>query len=360
MTPYLADLGISFTMIGLIGGSYGFSQMVLRIPLGILSDRLGKRKLFIILGFIVCVISTAGMFVTQNPYIILTLRLFAGVAASAWVVMTILFTGYFEKGKQASRMSYLLAANFGGLMIARLIGGVIAERFGHEYTFLAGGAAGLLAIILSLFITEKATQPEELPSLRNLVGVIKDNNLIAMSILGIFTQMVLHSTTNTFTSEAGTQAGATLQQLGVIAAAASIPAILTSVVCGKIFIRRNLNVRYFLVAGFLLQAIGSIVITFGTLTIPTVYISTIIIAFGCGLCFSTLISFCTRNIDEGRRSAAMGFFQAIYALGMFAGPVIMGILVDHAGLSNGFLAPAAFAAMGLILTVVMIKNKQRD
>jgi len=357
MTPYLAELGVSFTMIGIIGGSYGFSQMVLRIPLGIVSDRLGKRKLFIILGFVVCAVSTAGMFATQNAYIILTLRLLAGVAASAWVVITILFTGYFEKGKQASRMSYLLIANFGGLMIARLVGGIVAETLGHEYTFLVGGATALLAIILSLFITEKATQPDELPSLKNLLGVIKDKNLIAMSILGIFTQMVLHSTTNTFTSEAGIQAGATLLQLGAIATVASIPAILTSIVCGKLFVRRNLNVRHFLVAGFLLQAIGSIIITFGTLTIATVYVSTIIIALGCGLCFSTLISFCTRNIDEGRRSAAMGFFQAIYALGMFTGPVIMGIVVDYAGLSNGFLAPVAFAAVGLILAVAMIKRQ---
>jgi len=357
MTPYLVDMGISFTMIGIIGGSYGFSQMVLRVPLGILSDKLGKRKLFVILGFIIAAISTAGMFATQNAYIILTLRLLAGVAASAWVVITILFTGYFEKGKQASRMSYLLIANFGGLMIARLVGGIIAEQFGHEYTFIVGGAAGLLAIMLSIFITEKATQPEELPSLKNLIGVIKEKNLLAMSILGIFTQMVLHSTTNTFTSEAGIQAGADLMQLGLIATVASIPTILISIVCGKLFARRNVNVRLLLMIGFILQGVGSAIISFGTLTLTTVYVSTVILALGCGLCFSTLISFCTRNIEDSRRSAAMGFFQAIYAFGMFTGPVIMGILVDTSGLSGGFLAPVAFAMVGLVFTVVMIKKQ---
>ena len=37
-------------MVGLVVGSYGLIQMLLRIPLGIWSDRIGKRKVFITIG----------------------------------------------------------------------------------------------------------------------------------------------------------------------------------------------------------------------------------------------------------------------------------------------------------------------
>lgn len=43
-----------------------------------------------------------------------------------------------------------------------------------------------------------------------------------------------------------------------------------------------------------------------------------------------------------KRATAMGFFQSIYGLGMFIGPVVMGILGDAAGL------PLSFVCLGVI------------
>jgi len=50
LTPYAETLGASMTLLGLIVSSYGFSQLVLRIPVGIWSDRIGRRKPFIAAG----------------------------------------------------------------------------------------------------------------------------------------------------------------------------------------------------------------------------------------------------------------------------------------------------------------------
>ena len=85
-----------------------------------------------------------------------------------------------------------------------------------------------------------------------------------------------------------------------------------------------------------------------------IYASTVITGIGCGICISTLTGFCTQTVDESKRSAAMGFFQATYALGMFAGPVIIGLFVDWTGISGGFYAAAAFAAIGMVLTLRLL------
>jgi len=353
MTPYLADLGISFTMIGLIGGSYGFSQMLLRVPLGVLSDKLGKRKVFIILGVMITALSSAGMFFTHNAYIILAMRFFAGVSASAWVIFTVLFMGYYDRSMHASRMSYLFMTNGMGLMLAKFLGGLIADKFGHEYSFLLGGGAGFIALILGFFITEKAPEIKELPTLKSLFGVIKNKNLMAMSILGVFLQMVIHSTVNTFTPQAASEVGADLMQLGVLSTVASIPSIIASFICGKLFLRRNINVCYVVAFSFLLFIIGTLIIPF-TASMFAVYVSTIILGFGSGICMSALLGYCTSTVDEKRRSSAMGFFQAIYGFGMFAGPVIVGLFVDRTGLSSGFFAAGAFAVIGFILAFVLL------
>jgi len=344
-------------MIGIIGGSYGVAQLLMRVPLGIISDKLGKRKAIIIPGVIAATISTFGMFFTENAYVLLALRFLSGAAVSTWVVATVLYTGYFEKEKQASRMQHLMLANFAGLMVSRFFGGIIAEQFGHEYTFLVGGFVGLIAIILSLFITEKATRPDKLPSVKNLFDVAKDKNLMIMSILAAFTMMVLMATINTFTSEAGIQAGADLMQLGLIATIASLQGIITSVICGKLFKKSEVNIRLILIMAFALQAVGSLVIVFGPLNLVAVYVSAILIAFGSGLGVSITFGFCTKEIDESLRSAAMGFFQTIYALGIISGPVLMGIFVDNTGLAGGFAVPAVFSIIGLIFAIVMIKKR---
>jgi len=44
LSNYAKELGASYRLIGLIGSAYGFSQTILRIPLGILSDKLRNRK----------------------------------------------------------------------------------------------------------------------------------------------------------------------------------------------------------------------------------------------------------------------------------------------------------------------------
>ena len=40
-------LGAGSVLVGMIVGSYGFVQMLLRIPLGICSDRVKKRRVFV-------------------------------------------------------------------------------------------------------------------------------------------------------------------------------------------------------------------------------------------------------------------------------------------------------------------------
>ena len=50
---YAASLGASYKMVGLVIGVYGITQLLLRIPQGILSDRWRKRKLFVLLAMAV-------------------------------------------------------------------------------------------------------------------------------------------------------------------------------------------------------------------------------------------------------------------------------------------------------------------
>ncbi len=75
---------------GLILGSYGFMQMLLRIPLGVVSDVLQKRKAFVLIGFAASLASSAGL-------TILDLSLGEG-AIPTWIhIAAMLFRGAFRR-----------------------------------------------------------------------------------------------------------------------------------------------------------------------------------------------------------------------------------------------------------------------
>ncbi|MBO6158965.1 MAG: MFS transporter, partial [Firmicutes bacterium] len=61
LTTYVTDtLKVTKVLAGTIVGSYGLTQMILRIPLGIMSDVLKKRKLFVMIGFVLSILSAVG------------------------------------------------------------------------------------------------------------------------------------------------------------------------------------------------------------------------------------------------------------------------------------------------------------
>jgi MFS family permease len=57
VAPYAEQMQADLRLTGLIVGAYGFVQMVIRFPLGIFSDRIGKRKIFILMGLLFAGIS---------------------------------------------------------------------------------------------------------------------------------------------------------------------------------------------------------------------------------------------------------------------------------------------------------------
>ena len=74
LAPYVEHLGGSLSMAGLVVGSYGFTQMLVRIPIGFASDRLGRRKPFVILGLCLAAASSLGLGIATGPTAALIFR----------------------------------------------------------------------------------------------------------------------------------------------------------------------------------------------------------------------------------------------------------------------------------------------
>ena len=62
-----------------------------------------------------------------------------------------------------------------------------------------------------------------------------------------------------------------------------------------------------------------------------------------GLTFPILVGLSIQQVDAAHRSTAMGIHQAVYAIGMFTGPWIGGIIADAVGIRAMFAIVAVFS-----------------
>ena len=138
-TPYLRFLGTGATMVGMIVAAYGFTQMMLRIPIGIATDVTGAYRFVIISGLFFTTVSSLGLFITTNIVLIFICRVLAGVASSTWIASTVAYMTYYPVSDSVHASARLNALNNGGKLLA----------------FAAGGAAAVgSAILASLLLSE--------------------------------------------------------------------------------------------------------------------------------------------------------------------------------------------------------------
>jgi len=355
LSPYTKSLGASYKMIGLIIGSYGFVQMLLKIPLGIISDKMDKRKIFFIAGFALSIISNLGMWYFKVPISLLIFRALSGVACATWVIQAVLFTSYFDVQDTSKAIGILNSFNFLGQVSGTFFGGIVAQYYGQKYTFLLASIAGIIGIFLSLGIYEERTHIERTPvKLSDILEISRDSNLILVSSLAFALQIILFSAAYGFAPVAAKNIGASNFQLGILATLTSLPAIVASTLSGTFFTKR-FGEKLTIAVGFILFSLSSLLIPVIS-NIYVFFIIQIIGGFGRGLAHPLLMALSIRNVKPRKRATAMGFFQAIYALGMFLGPVMVGYLSDNVGLNWGFIAAGLIGVAASFVSAVFIKN----
>jgi len=357
LSTYSEALGASGKMIGLILGSYGFTQMVLRIPLGIYSDTVNKRKIFIIIGTAFALISSLGMGLFASPLSLLIFRSLSGAAAATWVSHTVLFSGYFSGFDAPKAIGYANAYNNLGQVLAMVLGGLAAQHFGPQSPFMVAAAGALAAILLSLRIEEKKDIDRKPLRIPELLLIARDGNLLLVSGLAILAQVLAFGTVYGFTPVAAEAIGATPSELGMLTTLATLPGIFASALSGSFF-TKHFGERKTILWGFIIAALSSGVIPF-IKSMELLYLSQFIGGFGRGMVFPLLMGLSIKAVDDSRRATAMGFFQAIYGLGMFLGPVLVGFLKDTAGLDWGFWAIGIIGLIGAVVSGIYIQDHKR-
>lgn len=351
---YAGTLGASMSVVGIAVGAYGFTQMLLRIPLGMWSDAIGKRRVFIVAGIAVCGLAAIGFAFAPSPTWLIVCRGLMGVAAATWVCATILFTSYFPKAHPSVPLSIMTFASATGQLAGVSSGGEIAQRLGWTAPFWVALALSIVGALVLWRVPDDVSAKAMPVSLTGMMRTASSASLILACLLGIIMQYVSWSTNNGFVPVlAAERFEATRAQLGYLTTAGLLSYVLISLVTPRLVAR---------VGEGLTLTIALILLTLGTLPTPlaaslgALTLLQVVAGIGRGLLYPLLLSLAIASTAPQDRASAMGIFQGTYGLGMFVGPSLSGAIAEALGLDAVFVLCGFLCVFALPLVAVAMRR----
>ena len=281
-------------------------------------------------------------------------RSITGLSAATWVLLVVVFSSIFPACEAVRASSILSLIGSISRFAATSLNGVLNEIGGYPLAYYLAAGLSAASVIIYLFVYEKPRACKT-PSL-NVTGrlITRKDVLMPALVSAVFHFLVMASTFGFIPILAKELGAGNIQQsllvsmsIGVFALgnfAASRASRRTS---SSIIVAVGLGIIF---AGTILGSLAT--------NLPLVYLAQFLTGFAGGFSYPVLMGMSIENVSEEQRSTAMGLHQSVYAIGMFAGPWLSGIIADAIGIQPMF-AITAFIALLLGTVGIWIMRSEK-
>ena len=353
LSVYAESLGASWSVVGLAVGMYGLTQMLTRVPIGIWSDAMGKRRGIVVAGMLVCGVGAAGLALSPSPFWLVVFRGVMGLAAASWVCSTVLFTSYFPDSDPSVPLSIMSLMSALGQVAGTSSGGLLAENFGWTMPFWVSMGLSVIAAVVLLIPPDDTTAKPVTVSKESILRIAGAPLLLLACGVGVIVYFATFSTVYGFTTVLAERLGASRAQLGYLTTAALLAYSVFTGLTPRLI--KRLGERQTLLFGLL-------AITLAILPTPLVgnlgglFALQTLNGIGRGMLYPLLMSLSIKAVAASDRASAMGIFQASYAFGMFVGPWISGGLGESLGLASVFVLCGSLC-LGCLLACIFFTTR---
>lgn len=345
LPAFVSERAARLADVGLVLSMYGLWTAVLRVPLGVAADATGRNKPYLVCGTLMAGVGALVMASGRSLGALAFGRALTGVAAATWVPMMVVFAGYFPPRLTVFATSLLSFASSLGQMIGTSLTGLAVKLGGYGLAFYSAAGFSVCASLIVAFVrlpeggAERDAERDDPVTARSILAIFRRRDVLLPSVANAVCQFGVWALTFGFMPLLARRMGASAAATGLIMTlniAANTAANLFAT-----FIAGGGGKRRLLYGSFAVFAGGALLAALGR-SVPTLLVSTAIMGLANGIFFPILLGLSIQGVDRAHRSTAMGIHQAIYAVGMFTGPWIGGILADAVGLRAMFVIAAGF------------------
>ena len=340
---YAAELSEATPLlIGLAVGAYGLTQAGLQIPLGVLSDRIGRVPV-IVGGLIVFAAGSALAAMADSIYGVIAGRLLQGAGAIS-ATLSALITDATREEVRTRSMAVFGVGIGASFMIAMVLGPLIASRFGVAALFwiaavLAIVAAGLLRALPKIPKPETSESWSILPAFRA--------DLLRVDVYVFLLHMIMTATFVALPFLLADRLGLALTDHWKIYVGALL---LSFTVAVPMILKDHHQGRGWLI-GFAVSMViaAELALTFLGFSVVPVFLALTLYFAGFNFLEAGLPARLSVLADDAVRGASLGVFSSAQFLGAFAGGLVGGRFLGQGRPTDVFFVCALLGGIWLAM-----------
>lgn len=340
-------LGLDLETIGRLTALSGLASLCLALPIGLLSDRIGRRPV-IAGGMVAFAVGMLAVGLADGLPLLVLGRLLFGIAGVACFQIGAAHLGdVTEPGQRATAFGLYATAMGFGFTVGPIIGGQLAERAGMAAAYIAGAGSAALGLALALaLLPGGGGRAASGRSLGGILGMARRPDLALASLGNLLMSWAFNGAISTFFPLYGAALGLTSGTIG-----------------GLFALRAMVSALGRLPNGLLARALGNRAIMLGALGVDLIamlalsrggqpwLLAALLVAEG--LAFGAYLvagqTFVADQTTAENRGTAVGLYGMAGSIGATTAPAGLGVLADRWGLAATFAGTAALLAVGVVV-----------
>ncbi len=338
------------TLVGILIATFGLVSSFSQPPSGMLSDRLGKRKIFIVIGLGVMGLATFVFAQAEQFVHLILIRAVQAIGFALTIPATLsLLADYTEINTRGGAMGIYTTMRMVGFATGPVLGGLLQVYLGFQFAFYIVGGISLVGVVIVGILVEEpedvspADETEEGSSVSLREALTSEFVVMGIATIimaaSISMMVALENEFNHRLSQTAVGFGLAFSALTISRAILQIPLGRAADLVGR---------KILIILGFLVLAPTTMLQGFVSTTGQLVLVR---LAQGVGMAglSAPIFALAADKAGGGKAGTQMSVVTTSFGLGIALGPVLAGVMSGYISFQSPFILGGALCLVASFL-----------